>query len=252
MRRWLNQFDAGERDGVVALLDHVIFISENDLRHGLARHNEILLRRLAASGIAPTHVIYVQMADAGSSSGSVLRMLRDDCNLQLRGCKLIDGTNAIELGRLTKALGRGAIIYVDDFSGTGNQLARARSALAPAITGVFSEWFLVGCACEEAIHRLGRDGVEPITPKVHTRAERPLHTFGSGLDDAAKAALLRLSETISGGKGHGLGYQRMATMVVLEWNTPNTVPMILRGNEGQVPYVGIFPRTTDREQPPAL
>ena len=42
-----------------------------------------------------------------------------------------------------------------------------------------------------------------------------------------------------------LGYGGLATMVVFYRNAPNTVPVILRGNVKQKPWVGILPRTTD-------
>ncbi len=34
-------------------------------------------------------------------------------------------------------------------------------------------------------------------------------------------------------------------MVVLYRNAPNSVPALLRGSQNQVPFAGIFPRTTD-------
>jgi hypothetical protein len=42
-----------------------------------------------------------------------------------------------------------------------------------------------------------------------------------------------------------LGFGRMAVMVVLYRNSPDNVPVLLRGNTHQEPFIGIFPRTTD-------
>jgi hypothetical protein len=44
---------------------------------------------------------------------------------------------------------------------------------------------------------------------------------------------------------HGLGFRAMATMVVLYRNTPNSVPVVLRGNKRQSPYRGLLPRADD-------
>jgi len=42
-----------------------------------------------------------------------------------------------------------------------------------------------------------------------------------------------------------LGYEGMATMVVLFRNSPNSIPAILRGSDKQTPFYGIFPRFKD-------
>ena len=152
-----------------------------------------------------------------------------------------DGSNDI-----TNQLGEGAIVYVDDFVGTGDQLAKVRSFIGEYIFGSFSEFVLAPSICEEGVHQLGRIGIEPVTKYVHSKSDRPLHELSSLLDDASKKRLTELCGAIETSCYYrGLGYKYTAGMVVLYSNAPDELPRIFRGSNGQSPKVGIFPRHQD-------
>jgi len=51
------------------------------------------------------------------------------------------------------------------------------------------------------------------------------------------------SETVSAKMG--LGYNQLATMVILYRNSPNTVPSVFRGSSNQAPFAGLFPSWKD-------
>jgi hypothetical protein len=149
----------------------------------------------------------------------------------------------MELSKLTDQLGEGAIVYVDDFAGTGNQFCQVRDFFAQHIIGSFPEFFLLPCICEEALYELAKRGVEALKEYIHSKEDRPLHENSTALSPRIKTRLIELCNKIDP-KG-GLGYKKMATMVVIYRNAPTTVPLLFRGNLGQSPYRGIFPRTTD-------
>src|ERR1019366_3025101 len=75
--RWINQFEERDRKHVCALLECVIYLSESKIRQMLIDQNRALMKRLAAAGIPPSKLIYIQIDDAGSSSPVMLKMLRD-------------------------------------------------------------------------------------------------------------------------------------------------------------------------------
>jgi len=202
-----------------------------------------IARQPRASGIPPKKVIYVQVHDAGSSSPLMLNMLRDAARLQQRGCRFLDARDIKGLYNATNELEDGAIIYVDDFAGSGNQFCESRDFFAQHIIGNFVEFFLLPCICEEAIQEIEARGVETITTHKHFQAERPLHEKSGIFNIEIKNRLVNLCLKID--RKGGLGYRKMATMVVFYRNAPNTIPIILRGNPKQRPYCGIFPRTTD-------
>jgi len=244
VRDWFGQFPKRHHAALRAILGAIQFVGERQMIAEMRQLNERLLARLEAKGVDPSHIIYVQFHEAGSSSAAVLNLIRDACRLENRGCRLLDANDLLGLHKATSELGRGAIVYVDDFVGTGNQFSKVRAFSAQQIVGTFSEFLLVHGVCEEGITELGRhNAVEPVPVRVHGRTERPLHELCSLLPDDVKDELrnhcLRLSPAF------GLGFRRLATMVVYYRNAPNTVPVLLRGTIGQVPLRGIVPRTTD-------
>lgn len=243
IKTWLQQFDYEDKKAVLLLLEKVIYLSEKEVEKLLVKLNESLLARLNDSQIALDHVIYVQIQEAGSSSPVILNMVRDRALLERKGCHFIDSKDVRGLYDLTNKLERGALVYVDDFAGTGNQFCEVRDFVAPYIVGNFSEFFLLPCICEEALYQLGKRGVEAIAGRVHSKADRPLSPISTILPVNIRQRLINLCLRIDP-KG-GLGYKKMATMVVLYRNAPNSVPLILRGSLKQNPWAGILPRTTD-------
>jgi hypothetical protein len=247
LRRWISQFESSDRRWLYELVNHVTYLDERQVREALVQQNDALLQRLRRDAIDIEHVVYVQHDEPASSSGSMLNMLRDAANLERSGCRFVDGADGIALNAVTDELAKGAIVYVDDFLGTGNQFAASHKTISQAIVGTFAEFFVAPVICDEAVYRLGEIGVYPFPFIVHSRAERPLHDNAAILPPAAKQRLAALALDMD--QAQGLGYKRLATMVVLYRNCPNTTPLLLRGNLGQSPRVGLFPRFADFPRP---
>jgi len=244
INKWLSQFPKSDRKALIGLLNRVRYFSEPETERALVELNRRLLDRLAGSGISIDRVVYVQVDEAGSSSGVMLNMLRDAARLEGQGCRFLDSKDIPGLRRATEELGEGAIIYVDDFAGTGKQFSKSWQFVRQYVVGNFSEFFLLPCICEEAKDLLELQGVEPVAQHIHTIAERPLHDRCTVLHPDIKKRLRDLCAEISE-KSHGLGYKRLATMVVIYTNAPNHTPLVLRGNPSQNKYIGVIPRTTD-------
>lgn len=241
--RWIRQFKQSDRKNIAKLLSNIVYISEADVKKSLIEQNAVLMRRLEKAGVSPDKIIYVQVHDAGSSSPVMLNMLRDAAGLEQRGCRFLDSNNSLGFYKTTNELGSGALIYVDDFVGSGNQFSKARAFAAEYIAGSFSEFLLSPCVCEEGLGKLGEIGVEPFAGHVHAKVDRPLHENSNVLDPTTKRRLIEVCEEID--PKNGLGYKKTAAMVVLYRNAPNNLPVLFRGNETQKPFVGILPRTTD-------
>ncbi len=201
------------------------------------------MARLRDAGLPPEKLIYVQVHEAGSSSPVMLNMLRDAAGLEQRGCNFLDSRDTLRFNSLTSGLEEGALIYVDDFVGTGTQFCEARDFAAQFIEGNFSEFLLAPCVCEEGFYVLGERGIEAFAGHVHSKADRPLHENSTLLDKKTKKRLIELCHEID--PTVGVGYKQGAVMVVLYRNAPDNVPVLFRGSDSQNPFVGIFPRTTD-------
>ena len=243
VREWTKQF---KKDWRLAerLLDNIVYISESRTRDILVNQNAALMRRLAAAGLPPKKLIYVQVHDAGSSSPVMLNLLRDAANLERMGCKFVDARDTMRLTKTMDELGEGALIYVDDFVGTGNQFCEERDFAAKNfVLNTFSEFLIAPSICEEAFYQIAQRGIEAFTGHVHYKAERPLHANSTIFEQADKERLELMCRGVN--PRFALGYRGLATMVVLYRNAPNTIPAILRGSLNRAPFSGIFPRTTD-------
>jgi hypothetical protein len=240
---WLDQFPEDAHKQLFILLRHVTYLSHERTLNALTDLNRQLLKKLASDGIPPNKVIYVQVDDAGSSSHWVLATLKHAERLENLGCTFLDSKNVRGLSEATDELEKGAIVYVDDFAGSGDQFCLSRDFVAQHTVGNFVEFFLLPCICEEAVNQLVVRGVEPRALIVHNKKDRILHPEGNLCAKGAKQRLLDLSDKISA--IYPLGYRNLGTMAVLFRNSPDTTPLLLRGNENQDPYVGILPRTSD-------
>ena len=204
--------------------------------------NSKVLTELRRDGVDHDRVIYVTTDSAGSSSGVMLNMLRDRGNLERKGVRFLDSRDATGIQETTTKLGRGALIYVDDFAGTGKQFARSRTHAAEYVVGAFSEFFLLPCICEEALSMVEEAGVVPLAGFVHERSARPLLAECNDLSAGCREGLVKLSQEKFRRRGISLGFSGLATNVVLYRNAPNTTPLLFRGNLRQDPIRGIVPK----------
>jgi hypothetical protein len=242
-KKWLEQFNGDDRRTAGSLLKKIVYLSEKTTRNILVQQNHALMARLADAGLPPNKLIYVQVHDAGSSSPVMLNLLRDVAGLDRLGCHFVDAHDSLKLNKVTNQVGVGAIIYVDDFVATGNQFCKERQFASQSVVGTFSEFLLVPCICEEGIYKIAKEGVEAVAGHVHSKAERPLHDNSHVIDSEPKERMRKICAGISAKMG--LGYNQLATMVILYRNAPNTAPAIFRGSPNQVPFAGLFPRWKD-------
>ena len=241
---WAGQFPKDCRPSLIRLVANLRFVSEKETIKHLVELNSQILYALQKDGVQIQNVIYVSTDTAGSSSGVMLNLLRDNANLERQKAKFLHAGEGANIQKLTMELGSGAIVYVDDFAGTGKQFMRSRKNVAEFIAGAFSEFFLLPCICEEAYLKIEAAGIRPQIAFVHKRSERPLLDDCNFLEKRQRERLVILSREIWG-RENALGFARMATNVIFYRNAPNTTPLIFRGNLGQRPNHGIVPRFDD-------
>ena len=242
--RWIRQLGTAHDQKLAwMLLDKVIYLSEEKTKEILVHQNAALMENLRQAGLPSNKLIYVSTDDAGSSSPVMLGLLRNAALLEQQGCKFVDSRDAMGINRITKRLQEGAIIYVDDFVGSGNQFEKSRNFLMESKVGSFSEFILVPSICEEGYALLNAMGVTVYSGHIHAKAERPLHKHSHLMHNAGRERLIEICKEIR--PNTSLGYEGMATMVVLYRNSPNSIPAILRGSDRQQPFYGLFPRFKD-------
>lgn len=241
--RWLMQYPVRSRRHLLLLLNHVVFLEKESVLSSLVKGHREIERLLAEDGIDPQHIIYVQVGDAASSSPVMLNMLRDAERFERRRIPVLDSRDVQGISDLTTRLNRGAIVYVDDFSGSGTQFLGARQFTAQFIAGTFSEFFLSAVICEEAMRSVQDAQIQPVAGLTHAKADRPLDRESSILGENVREELLELGRKLHA--KHSLGFRNLGTNVVLYRNAPNSTPLLLRGTLGQEPFFGVLPSIAD-------
>ncbi|MCY4108808.1 MAG: hypothetical protein OXG11_07255 [Chloroflexi bacterium] len=242
----MNQFPIDCRDDAARLAANLVFLSKKQIIGELKRLNAEIEKRLNADGVSPNNIVYVALDDPPSSSPAMCRLLRNEGGLSRR--KFVASTSVSEIKRATRSLGTGAIVYVDDFAGTGSQFKAARNDVREYIDGTFSEFFVLPCICEEALSVVEAEGVVAKFGQRHTKSERPLLPESGFLEQSARQRLVNHSYD-TWGVG-SLGFGMLATNVVLSHGAPDTTPMIFRGDIGQQSWFGIVPRWPETESSP--
>src|ERR1700691_1757034 len=241
--KWMGQFECKDRRIAGSLLDNVVYFSEDKTKRTLVRLNEQLMRRLADDGFSAKRIIYVSFDQTASSSHMMLGMLRDNAALLQRGCNLCDSKNTRELKELTDRLEDAAIVYIDDFIGSGRQFCYSRDFTMQYIFTNVSEFMLAPSVCEEGKAALEERGIEVVTDRVHLKSDRALQESSMFMKAEQRVRAIEICQKIS--PKMALGVDGMATMVVFYRNSPNQIPAMLRGNKNLKPFRGLFPRTTD-------
>ena len=221
------------------------FVTKEECIKLLVALNAEVLSALRPDGVNYDNIIYITTDAPASSSSVMLNLLRDRENLERKGATFIDSRNADGIREVTTRIGRGALIYVDDFAGTGKQFTRSRNHVAQYVIGTFSEFFLLPCMCEEALSKIEASGVVARAGLIHYKAERPLLEECGDLPPGRRKMLVKLSKEKWGHWKTSLGFDGLATNVVLYRNAPNTTPLLFRGNLRQTPIRGILPRWDD-------
>ena len=244
--KWSRQFPSMYRTELTRLAANLRLITEREVISTLLELNSRVTTALRADGVSEKNIIYVTTDTAGSSSGVMLDLLRRRANLELKGATFLHAGEGEAIQAKTLDLGVGAIIYVDDFAGTGKQFSRTRRRVAEYLVGGFSEFLLVPCICEEALKRCKSIGVQAESRFIHLREERPLLEESDFLRSDTRQRLLRLFREHFGRGTKSLGFDGLATNVLVYRNAPNTTPLVFRGNRGQYPRHGIVPRFDDK------
>lgn len=241
--KWLGQFEPQDRRVMGSLLNNVIYFSKDHTKRTLLKLNDQLLQRLANDGIQAKKVIYVAFHEAASSSHMMLGLLRDVALLEQRGCRLFVAQDVRGLKEITDQLEGGAIVYVDDFIGSGRQFCGSRDFWMQYVFGNFNEFMLAPTICEEGQKQLLDRGIDVIADTIHKKADRALLDENTSISFENRKRAIEICNKIN--PKMPLGVDQLATMVVFYRNAPNQIPAFLRGNKNLKPFCGLFPRTTD-------
>ncbi|HWD37966.1 MAG TPA: hypothetical protein VG944_03905 [Fimbriimonas sp.] len=239
--RFLFQFPREVRGDIVNILKGVRYFSNEQVltlvkTEVVKSIESFLLARIPAANIivAPANMV-------GTSSNFVFEGVREAIGSEFPGVQFhLNGPS--EARKFTSLKNGAAVIFLDDFVGTGDQFLKSFRAWSDALGGRGARFVLIAAvACEEGKEKIEDKGALVQAPVIHTRGERLWQYCHEnvGEDQMKRFAVLACELRTTQPFGHRNG----GSMVVLSRNRPNNVSILFRGTDGQRIWYGLFPRS---------
>jgi hypothetical protein len=237
--RWLKQFDP-DLDLAARLLDCVDFITHDQIAKAF---------RGVLNGLAGWHRMKSKRAGkwrfvafsshSGESADSMLHQFRVANGM---GTRYFDDLFISPSELLREPLeADDTVVFVDDFSGTGDQAAKAWSDFfQELLPGEPTCYLVLVMASDQAIKKIGSETGMVAVPHFTLRARDQLFsTRCTQFDDQEKAKLLTYCERAN--KNHPKGYGECGFVVVFSHRCPNNTVPILHAEHSK--WHGLFRRS---------
>jgi hypothetical protein len=236
--RWLNQFAAADRDLAARLLDCVDFMTSEQISAAY---------RNALAALPGWHIeqerrhgrwLFVPYAvSAGESGDSMLHRFRHANNLASGrfNSLFLHKSDLLRLGLGPEDI----VVFVDDFSGTGDQIVRNWPLLEELIPGAPRTHLVLAAATSLAIDRIQSTTTLNVQADyVFTREDNVFHASCRHFTPAEKARVLEYCQIAAPREPRGRGESGL--VVVFSHNCPNNSLPILHVSRGR--WEGLFRR----------
>lgn len=237
VRSWIASFRVGDRDVAARILDCVEVVSETEIHEGY----RVALRGLPgwSPDAATRNGRWFFLGFGGpSESGQVmLRMFREAnrltgaannqlfCNLSDLPSKLLTGEDSI--------------VFVDDFSGTGNQVVRMWPTIQELVAAEAKYYLIITAATRKAVERIGTEtGLQLISQMTLESNDNVFDARCSYFSETDRQTIVRYGKRAD--RRRPKGYGDCGLLFVLCHKTPNNTLPILHANHDK--WRGLFPR----------
>lgn len=222
--QWFSRFGPDQYRLARRFLLAARFFRATVINDALVRESNRVMEHLQNQGVPPDEVLVVQVDDLASSAAKAVTTFRKNAPSG-KTCNYSLATDTQTLISLARGRRISAVIYVDDFIGTGDQLQGARIGVISALGLAVPEYVITAIILEEAKALLDREcSVQHYY--VHNRSERPMLPECRAFSSHDQRVLFDVSSNV--GEGLPLGYGTCASMVVLADDVPDNSPALLR------------------------
>lgn len=239
--RFLAQFPRRERKIVVRLLDHICYIKHSEAVQNVLSEVMQIVNKLVHDGTREELIFVVPASKAGKSSVVMFEEISARIRQMFPSLSFLSDGATTGIRDQIPFRSQSAVIFVDDFVGTGEQFQGSLKAWTEVLEGRDSRFFLVvAAACEEGKRRVEDGGAQVCSTVMHDANERMWAKCRTALSEEAwnQFAVLACELHSKAPFGHKNG----GSMIVLERHCPNNVALVLRGTYGQRVWLGLFPR----------
>lgn len=237
IRAWLARFSAEDQAVAEKVLDRVILISEEEIQRGYRAALETIPGWNRRRARRPGEWVIVGFGGAGQSGAEMLRKFREANRLSSdRFDYLFASVTDLAGLELTEA---DTVVFVDDFSGTGDQIT-AHWPIHAELAGGARSFIVLTAATEHAVQRIMQlaNLDELLVAEVLAKDKDIFAEECLDFSPAEKEALLSYCSLADARNPRGFG--RCGLLFVLSHKTPNNSVPILHANKPS--WRGLFPR----------
>lgn len=238
---WLKQFNAQHRALALKLATRVRYYGTADFNALMPPALAVLKVQLDAIGADLKQVIFTPLGAVNESGHDVSRRFRNANRLSSRQRQFKD---LVTLREGIYEIDDPVVVFMDDFVGTGKQIADAwNEVLCQIVPDYIPIYLLVAAAFKR-----GADHIEDTTPIkvlcVHSLGGRDqLHESANKHFNAGEKTTIQHYCDDAGNQP--LGFGELGALVSFSHDTPNNTISVIRGSEGQTPWRGLLPRWED-------
>jgi hypothetical protein len=244
LRVWLRQVDSQDYELLLRILEAMDFYDLPRL-HNLLRtlHRTIRAQTISDGFTRLENLVFVPMGETAESGQEIIRRYRDVNRIESSNARL---AQVIELPKIlyeaNKAGEKLAVVFLDDFIGTGLQVTSYwRQVLSQYIHPTQPMYVGTVAACD-----VGKEKVEAETPLrvivVHRVQDRHLFEPTDRFTVAEKYRIRSYCDQVG---NPPLGIGEIGVLLSFAHGCPNNTLSIIRGSKRQKHWKGILPRFGD-------
>jgi hypothetical protein len=218
--RWLEQFRDAHLSLALRLIRNVIYYGAANIRVMTRELFRMAVEDLTTRGL--TRIAFIPVGEAGSGSATVARLLRE----------LTRGTphRVLSMFALSRAAPGAfeAIVFVDDFSGSGKTLTDWWETVEPTVrpigASIFAGLLVLNGAAREPIETFA-EGVFSVSELDEDR--NIFSAANRHFNQREKDQILELSRTTGAGPEYERGFRECGLLVAFRHGCPNnSIPLL--------------------------
>ncbi len=242
---WLRQVEPQDYELLIRLAECVHYYDVPGMSMALRQLHRAIRDQLIADGIPQIRrMVFVPPGEPGESGHEILRRYRNVNSLQQTSARLKLVPQLQEVVVEAQEASEGlAVIFLDDFVGTGDQIERYwREVLVQVIPPPLPALYIgTIAACDEGVIKVQSATPLKVIPVHFTPAVAHLRTCPR-FTDAEKDRLRQYCGAIG---NQPFGYGNLELLLAFTHGSPDNTISLLRGAKGQRKWKGILPGYSD-------
>ena len=244
LRVWLRQVDPQDYDLLLRVLENIEFYDLPRLQNLLQTLHKALRVQTTTDGFRKLeNLVFAPMGETAESGQEIIRRYRDINRLGNSNARLVQ---VIELPKILyeakKAGEKLAVVFLDDFIGTGKQVSDYwKDEVSQLIHPTQPMYLGTVVACDAGQERVERDTPFKVVV-VHRVQDRHLFEPTNRFTIAEKFRIREYCDRVG---NPPLGIGELGVMVAFGHGCPNNTLSIVRGSKRQTHWHGILPRFGD-------